>query len=76
MFKARGLIHLNFSYKVMFMLRKNFIPTPRIPNRHLFSLQKKISLNFYSFLNSNKRVSCSFKFVGPENASIEAAQEY
>lgn len=35
-FTTVDLIHLNYSFKVIFMLRKDFMPTPRILNRHLF----------------------------------------
>lgn len=50
-FKAMDLIHLDYSFKVMFMLRKDFMPTPRILNRHLFMTQKKITFNFiYLFI--------------------------
>lgn len=59
-FKSTDLIHLNYSFKVMFTLRKDFIPTKRILNRHLFMIQKKKImfhfLNFFFFNQITERI--------------------
>lgn len=63
--KTMDLIHLYYSFKVMLMLRKGFIPIPKIPNIHLFLIHKKYIEFLLFFKKSNNREECS----------IEAAQE-